>query len=140
MSEEIDTDDQQAYDEAENRAEINEEIAEGYGYPTEQEKLNQWKIFNDAIKAVDTTRTTYLTKGELGRPLFSVRFYLQCYNRAKAFNAPLIMDYFRKKARVITDSGMSNEGFILKMNVSSNKSIRRTHTKSEDTTKENTGE
>lgn len=138
---EVDEADQTAYDDAETRAEVNADAAEGYGYPQPEEKYNQFKIFSEAIKRKDTTRTTFLTKGELGRPLFSVRFYLHCYNLAKSFNSPSVMEYFGKKAGVITDSGMSNEGFILKLNVSSNRTVRRTHVKSDnETQKENTGE
>ncbi len=140
MSEEYD-EEEAAYDDAEMRAEINQDIVEGYGSPQPEEKINQFKIFNDAINKYDTTRVTYLTKGELGRPLFSVRFYLQCYKRALAWNAPLVAEYFKKRAGVITDSGMSNEGFMMRLPVSSNRNVKRTHVKSDSQSqKENTGE
>lgn len=141
MSEEYDQEDSNAYDDAERRNEVSQEVMEAYGSPVPEEKINQFKIFDKAIERRDTTRTTYLTKGELGKPLFSVRFYLNCYETAKSFNAPLIEKYFLKKAGVITNTGMSNEGFILKLSVSSNRTVKRTHVKSEDEkTKENTGE
>jgi hypothetical protein len=118
-------------DETELRAEINQEVMEGYGAPTGEEKINQHTIFKKALENKDTIRTTYLTKGELGKPLFSVRFYLNCLKISKRFNAREVDKYFLEKIRNITDSGMSNEGFLMKLNVSNRKQVTRKTEKKE---------
>src|SRR2546428_135271 len=82
------------YDDAETRAEINAEIAESYGAPSAEEKINQYKITSDAIHAPDPLRTTYLSRAEVGKPQFSVRFYLDCAKIAKMYNAKMIEKYF----------------------------------------------
>jgi hypothetical protein len=113
--------------ETETRAEINAELAEAYGSPTSEEKINQFKITQDAIKSKDNIKTTFLTKAELGIPLFSARFYLDCASLCKTYNAKLLTDYFKTKVQNISKSGMSNEGFIMKLNVTAKRDIVRRH-------------
>lgn len=113
-------------DEAEDRADINADLAEGYGSPDPSEKINQYTITKEAIKAKDATRTTFLHKEELGKPLFSVRFYQSMKSIAKMYNSELVKEYFDNHIKNITSSGMSNEGFIMKLNVTNNRNVRRT--------------
>lgn len=124
------------YEEAENRAEVNAEVAEEYGAPTPEEKINQFTITDKAIKRKDSLKTTYLTKGELGLPLFSVRFYLDCASIADVYNSQLIKEYFLNKIQNTAASGMSNEGFIMKLNVTNRREVARRHTRTLPTKEE----
>jgi len=120
------------YEDAENRAEINAEVAESYGAPEFDEKTNQFTIIKKAISAKDSLRTTYLSKGELGRPMCSTRFYIDVSKLCKIYNAPMVERYFRNKSATITDSGMSNEGFTMKLNVTSRRDVNRKNVKKTD--------
>ncbi|KKL24347.1 hypothetical protein LCGC14_2416190, partial [marine sediment metagenome] len=82
----------------------------------------------------DTLRTTYLTEGELGRPLFTVRFLLDMEDIAKYYIDPLseelkidnrIAKYFWEKIQNITSSGMSNLGFGPLLSVTKRMDITR---------------
>jgi hypothetical protein len=119
------------YDDAEDRAEINADVNESYGAPTPEEKINQHTIIKQAIDSKDSLRVTYLTKGELGLPLFSTRFYLDCATICKMYNSNLLKSYFMDKIQNTSSSGMSNEGFMMKQNVTTGKNITRRHIRNE---------
>ena len=114
-------------EEADLRAELNSDAIQDYGAPTPEEKINQFTILKSAFDRKDTLRTTFLRKEELGKPMFSVRFYLGCESLCKMFNAPMIEEYFKNHVQNITGSGMSNEGFAMKLNVSNIRNVKRTH-------------
>lgn len=109
-----------------------QEIQEGYGYPMAEEKNNPHVFLNKAaFETVNTVKTTFLTEEELGRPLFSMRFLLDMEDIAKHYLDPLgkkypgkdkeqnnkISEYFLMKALNMSDSGMSNLGFAMNLNV-----------------------
>lgn len=129
MDEELDeTDEDESMEaEAEMRAEISQDIASDYGAPEPEEKINQHTIIKKAIDATDNIKTTFLTKGELGRPLFSMRFYLDCAKICSMYRAPKAARYFWNKAQIIAKSGMSNEGFTMKLAVTNKRDVTRTH-------------
>jgi len=128
MSEEEQEDNQ--YDEAEQRAEINAETAEAYGSPTPEEKINQFKIISDALKSKENIKTTWLKEEELGKPMFSTRFYLDCASISNTFGSPLVEEYFRNKTQNIASSGMSREGFTMKLNVTNRREVNRKNQRS----------
>lgn len=123
---EINQEDNQLND-AEDRADINLDLADSYGAPDPSEKINQYTITKEAIKSKDPVRTTFLHKEELGKPLFSVRFYLSMQSIAETYNSELISNYFKNHVNNIASSGMSNEGFIMKLNVTNNRNVTRRH-------------
>ena len=118
---------EQAEDMAENQYELNQELQEAYGGPEHDEKLSQHAFLHKAaFESGDTTRTTWLSEWELGKPLFSVRFLLDMEDISHHYLDPFcktlkvpnkIALYFKEKVHNITDSGMSNKGFAMNLNV-----------------------
>lgn len=114
----------------ENQAELSEEMKELYGTPNQEEKQNQHSFLHKATFENDNTiRTTYLNQNEIGRPDFSVRFLQSIKTISeqeldeiteKIGCLNIIAQYFDAKIKNITDSGMSNEGFAMKLNVTRN--------------------
>lgn len=103
------------------------QLAEGYPAPEPDEKMNPHTFLHKAaFGTVDTTRTTFLSESELGRPLFSVRFMLKMEDVAKYYLDDIctnldiqnkIANYFNADIQNTTDSGMSNKGFAMNLNV-----------------------
>ena len=120
-----------ADDAQEDQYENQQGFIEAYGSPEPEEKHNQHTFLSKSIEAKDTVRVTYLDEGELGRPMFSVRFLLDMEDISKLYLDDLakdlsddneivdnkVADYFRQKILNITDSGMSKEGFTALLNV-----------------------
>ncbi len=126
-----DMQDEASQDVADDQREDTAEWQEAYGSPEPEEKHNQHTFLSNAVKALDTVRTTYLDEWELGRPMFSVRFLLDMEDISKLYldeisdnlsteDNPVnnnVANYFRQKILNITDSGMSKEGFAMNLNV-----------------------
>lgn len=131
---------EQAEDVFDENQMLNKEFAEGYPIPEPEEKINSAAFLNKAaFQSKDTVKTTYLSEGELGRPLFNVRFLLDMHDITKHYLDDMIKElnhtlneeekdkviqienrianYFLEKVRNITDSGMSNKGFAMNLNV-----------------------
>lgn len=128
--EQLDEQEEESLDDSEQRFEDNLDIQEDYPAPEPEEKINQWSILDKAIKNKDTIKTTYLSEQELGRPLFSVRFYGTYRDLSRHYldveldqldfdaeKSNIIKDFFTHKIRNITDSGMSNKGFAMNLSV-----------------------
>ncbi len=122
----------------EDRQAAQQVFAEAYGSPEPEEKHNQHTFLSNAIKAKDTVRTTFLSDQELGRPLFSVRFLLDMEDVSRHYldifadgcgGNNRIADYFLNKVQNITDSGMSNKGFAMNLNVTRKMDTTRTRVK-----------
>ena len=122
----------------EDRMAAQQEFAEAYGSPEPEEKHNQHTFLSNAVKAKDTTRTTFLSEQEIGKPLFSVRFLLDMEDVshhyldgfANEYNGEnRIATYFFNKVQNITDSGMSNKGFAMNLNVTRKMDTTRTRVK-----------
>ncbi len=122
----------------EDRMAAQQQFAEAYGSPEPEEKHNQHTFLSNAIKSKDTVRTTFLSEQEIGKPLFSVRFLLDMEDVshhyldgfAEAFGGKnRISDYFFNKVQNITDSGMSNKGFAMNLNVTRKMDTTRTRVK-----------
>ena len=125
-------------DVADDQQDSQMEFQEGYGPPDPEERHNAHTILSKAISAQDTLRTTDLDKDELGKPIFNVRFLLDMEDIADFYLAELceehkminkIAEYFRQKIVNITDSGMSKEGFTMKLNTTRNVNVERTKRK-----------
>ncbi len=123
---------QDTADEAqEDQYDNQQELTEAYGSPEPEEKHNQHTFLSNSVKTPDTVRVTNLDEGELGRPMFSIRFLLDMEDISKLYLDDLanelseedkkvnnkVADYFRQKIINITDSGMSKDGFTALLNV-----------------------
>ncbi|KKL72879.1 hypothetical protein LCGC14_2080480 [marine sediment metagenome] len=122
----------------EDRLAAQQEFAEAYGSPEPEEKHNQHTFLSKAVSAKDTVRTTFLSDQELGRPLFSVRFLLDMEDVSRHYldifaescgGDNRIANYFLNKVQNITDSGMSNKGFTMNLNVTRKMDTTRTRVK-----------
>lgn len=122
----------------EDRQAAQQEFAEAYGSPEPEEKHNQHTFLSKAVSAKDTVRTTFLSDQELGRPLFSVRFLLDMEDVSHHYldgfvdevdGSNRIANYFLNKVQNITDSGMSNKGFTMNLNVTRKMDTTRTRVK-----------
>lgn len=102
-------------DKTEDSMELSQDIQEQYGSPEQEQRDNQWSITRKAIDNKDTLRVTYLSEQELGKPFFSVRFLLDLQDLALHYNCDRVATYFQNKISNITDSGMSNKGFIMNL-------------------------
>lgn len=133
VSDQIDLQDEDAEDKAEDQMQLSQEFQEAYGAPEMEEKQNQHSFLHKAaFGAEDTVRTTFLTEGELGRPLFPVRFLLDMEKMARHDNLDRIADYFAEKVKSITNSGMSNKGFSMNLNVTKRMDMNRKKFRTED--------
>lgn len=112
------------------------EYQEGYGDFPQEEKHNAHTFLHKAAFGdKDTLRVTYLDNDELGKPIFNIRFMLDMEDIAKFYLDDIckelkidnvISEYFRRKIENITDSGMSKQGFSMKLNTTRNIDITRT--------------
>ncbi len=126
----------------EDQAQTTQDYQDAYGAPVPDEKQNAHSFLHKAaFDEFDTTKTTYLTENELGRPLFSVRFMADILDVSKHYIDPLIdelkdagldkskdniiANYFFHKIKNVTDSGMSNKGFSMNLNVTQKRDSSR---------------
>ena len=124
----MDTEDEEDEQEEaiEENMELSQEIQDAYGAPEPDAKHNQYTYLHKAsFDSDDTVRTTFLHEGELGRPLFTVRFLLDLYKMAMYDDLDKIAAYYREKVQNITHSGMSNKGFAMTLNVTQRKDVQK---------------
>lgn len=123
-------------DEVEDQFDINQEVIDAYGSPQPEERQNQHSFLHKAaFDSNDTVRTTFLHEGELGRPLFTVRFMLDMEDVAHHYLDPVIRvlgikhngiaNYFNAKIQNVTHSGQSNKGFSMNLNVTQKRDMTR---------------
>lgn len=122
---------EQKEEERELLEDMKEEDAEAYGVPEAEEKHDRFKFLTEIRDGDDTIRTTYLTKTELGVPLFSVRFWLNLQLLAELKKYKIISDYLYNKALVTTHSGLSREGFLVNTTVTKRKEMTKHRAKQE---------
>ena len=115
----------------EDQMQLSDELKEAYGAVEPEEKQNAHSFLHKAtFDSSNTVRTTFLNESELGRPMFSVRFLSDMANISHYYLNPLlkelkvdplkfngIANYFESKIQTITNSGMSNRGFAMNLNV-----------------------
>lgn len=125
-------------DEMEEQSEISQEVNEGYGSPEPEQRLSAHSFLHKAtFESSNTLRTTFLDTGELGRPLFTVRTLLDLKGYADHYLYPMLISlglnndsnyiskYFQAKTGNVTDSGMSNKGFAMNLNVTQKKDLTK---------------
>lgn len=105
-----------------------QEFQEGYGAPEPEQAFNKHAFIFESLKEEHPEKITYLNESELGRPLFNMRFLLDIEDISKYYLDDLlgkygiknkISAYFRDKIKNTADSGLSNQGFIQNMNITS---------------------
>ena len=110
---------------------MTKDVQESYADFDKDEKHNAHSFLHRAtFESDDTTRTTWLAEHEIGKPHFTVRTLLDLEDISKYYLDPFIKamgmspqrnngisNYFRAKVLNITDSGMSNKGFAMNLNV-----------------------
>lgn len=103
-------------------------LAEAYGAPEPEEKMNPSTFLHKAAfsKDIDVVRSTFLHPEELGKPLFTTRFMMKMEDISKYYLDDIcknlgvpnkIAQYFRADIINTAESGMSNKGFIANLNV-----------------------
>lgn len=132
----------QKEEDMEEQMELSQEFGSDYGAPEPEQKLNSHSFLHRAaFDSSDTTRTTFLQDGELGKPLFTIRTMLDLEDISNHYINPLlaqfgltkedniISSYFKSKIQNVTDSGMSNKGFAMNLNVTQKKDVTRKKTR-----------
>jgi len=104
---------------------LREEDAESYGVPEQARTFERFKFLTEVRDLPDTIRTSYLTKSELGFPLFSVRFWLNLKLLADLKEYNYLGDYLHNKALVTTHTGLSREGFLLNTAITKRKESKK---------------
>lgn len=131
-------------DQVDDQAQAQQEFNEAYGAPEPEQQMNaQAYLWNASFQSRDTLRTTFLEEGELGRPLFTVRFLLDMEDISKFYIDQMVKDfkdknievenrisnYFWDKIQNITSSGMSNKGFGPLLSVTKKMDVMRKKTR-----------
>lgn len=96
--------------------ELTEESAEAMLRSFAEQKETSFGFFKEVIKKEDSSKISNLDIDELGNPVLPVRSYqelaLFCNNIC---DEKEFADYFTKKAEIILSTGLSKEGFLLKI-------------------------
>jgi len=105
-----------------------------YGTPEPEQAFNQHTFLANSLGIDSPEKVTFMSESELGRPLFNLRFLLDIEDICKYYlddtAADLgmineIANYFRAKIKNISDSGMSNKGFLQNLNASKKIDVTR---------------
>lgn len=103
-----------------------QEFQEAYGSPEPEQKYNQHAFLANSLVFDSPEKVTFMSESELGTPLFNLRFLLDIEDISKYYLDKMageleitnkIAEYFREKIKNISDSGMSNKGFVQNLNV-----------------------
>jgi hypothetical protein len=128
-------------DEQELRNDLSEDLSEEdagkYGVPDKEELYDRFKFLTEIRDLPDTIRTSNLSKGELGMPLFPVRFWLnlELYARIKGYD--LLGAYLHEKAQTTTHTALSKEGFLVNSAITRRRETTRSRIKPKQEVKEN---
>ncbi len=120
-----------------------QEFQDGMG-PEQEMPYNQHTFLANSLDQENPEKVTFLSTSELGIPLFNMRFLQDIEDVCKHYLDGLckkygvenkIAEYFRAKIKNISDSGMSNQGFIQNMNVTKKVDMTRTRKRNLDNLK-----
>lgn len=112
--------------------------------PDQEMQFNQHTFLANSLDQENPEKVTFLSTSELGVPLFNMRFLQDIEDVSKHYLDGLcreyglqnkIAQYFRSKIINISDSGMSNQGFIQNMNVTKKVDMTRTRKRNLDNLK-----
>lgn len=92
-----------------------QQVYQGYQYPTAQPIYNVHKFLHDVAEALDTTKTGNVTEEELGIAPFTVRILKDIQTYCKMMGLKKHSEYFGDKSEIITASSLSKDGFLDKL-------------------------
>jgi len=126
IEEEIeDMKEEEAEEQQELMKDLSEEDIEDYGAVEPEKNFELMKFLTEVRDADDTTRTTYLTKSELGTPLFSVRFWENLKILAIMRKRTILAKFIQSKIFSTTSTGLSREGFLMNTTITKKKEKTR---------------
>lgn len=111
-----------------------QEFNDGIGVPEPEQQFNKHVFLASTLSLDNPEKVTYLDASELGKPLFNMRFLLDMEDVCKHYLDDLckehnqtnkIAAYFRAKIQNVSDSGMSKDGFVQKLNVTNKMDLTR---------------
>ncbi len=132
-----DAEDEQKEDMSDENYMQQNEYPQGYGLQERESSFNQHTFLANSLSQDMPEKVTFLEKGELGVPAFTIRFMQDMEDIAKFYLDPIIekycepgtinkcSDYFRQKIINVCHSGMSNNGFIQGLNVTKRMDMQR---------------
>jgi len=127
----IDTVEDEKEEQREEDSELMEDLREdeliGYGSPQAEAVYERFKFLTEVRDNAETIKSSFLTKSELGTPLFSVRFWITQELKARAAGMDLLGDFLHLKAIGTTDTGLSREGFLINSAITKRKESHRAH-------------
>ena len=126
LEDEIDDDKEEAVEEQQElMKDLSEEDIEAYGSIESDKEYGLMKFLTEVRDIEDTTRTSYLTKSELGNPLFSVRFWENLKILAIMRKRPILAAFIQQKVLSTTTTGLSREGFLMNTTITRKKEKSR---------------
>lgn len=117
-------DDDDMEDSIDDQTEKGLEAQDEHGpYPEAEEKKDVLRHIQDTVlKGTHKFKTANLVWEELGRPNFSVRFWINLANASKQlFDMNLVSEYCLAKAAVTSETSLSRDGYINDLTVTSRK-------------------
>lgn len=84
-----------------------------YGSPFSEKKDSIFKFFKEVLGFQDSWKVGNLKDEEIGKSKLSVRSYLELAQYASAEGLDVVGDYFKDKARIVSDPTMGRKGFFL---------------------------
>jgi len=112
------------------REELSESDSEAYGVSEPERVYERFKFLTEVRDMPETIKTGYLTKPELGFPLFPVRFWLNLELIAALKKYQILRDYLHDKSTITTSSSLSRDGFLLNTAITRRKETKKQRTKS----------
>jgi len=116
---------EQVEEQQELMKDLSEEDIEDYGSIEPDKTYDLMKFLTEVRDQDDTTRTSYLTKTELGIPLFSVRFWENLKILAIMRKRLLLAKFIQSKILSTTSTGLSREGFLMNTTITRKKEKTR---------------
>jgi len=86
-----------------------------------------YSLFGQVISQEDTNRIANLSKEELGILPFTVRGSLRVAQLAHSFNHKMFGDFFLYQAKIITETSLSKDGFLIQTFITSKKQTINKH-------------
>ncbi len=97
-----------------------------------------YELFNRVMENEDVTRIANLSKAELGNLKFSVRGSLYVAHLADSFGHKVFADFFINQARIIMETSLSKEGYLVSTFVTSKRYATREDKKDNKQTEDQT--
>lgn len=97
-----------------------------------------YELFNRVMENENVTRIANLSKAELGNLKFSVRGSLYVAHLADSFGHKIFADFFINQAKIIMETSLSKEGYLVSTFVTSKRYATREDKKDNNPTEDPT--